>query len=195
MDEAVRRMCSGDGDAFREVYRSAHPPLLRYLTVLVGPADSEDVASETWAQACRDLARFSGDADGFRGWLTTIGRNRAIDLLRQRGRRVQISHDLTDVEVADAVDIEATVIDAFGTAGAVALVGSLPRQQAEAVWLRVVMGLDARTAASVMGSRPGAVRSSASRGLKKLARRLDSRPEILLGESDISLASGAEGVR
>jgi RNA polymerase sigma-70 factor, ECF subfamily len=195
MDEAVRRLCAGDGDAFREVYRTVQPPLLRYLTVLVGADEAEDVASETWAQACRDLGRFSGDADGFRGWVTTIGRHRALDLLRQRGRRVRIDQDLTDVDVTDPREVEATVIEAFSTAGAVALIGSLPPQQAEAVWLRVVMGLDARTAAAVMGTRPGAVRSSASRGLKTLARRLESRREVLPQERDIRVASGAEGVR
>jgi RNA polymerase sigma-70 factor, ECF subfamily len=188
-------MCAGDGDAFREVYRQVHPPLLRYLTVMVGADEAEDAASETWAQACRDLGRFTGDADGFRGWVTTIGRHRALDLLRKRGRRVRADQDLTDVDVVDPCDVEAAVVETFGTAGAVALIGSLPPQQAEAVWLRVVMGLDVRTAASVMGTRPGAVRSSASRGLKTLARRLESRREVVPGERDVQLASGAEGVR
>jgi RNA polymerase sigma-70 factor, ECF subfamily len=195
MDELVRRMCEGDGEAFGEVYRTVHPPLLRYLTVMVGADDAEDVGSETWAQACRDLDRFSGDADGFRGWVTTIGRHRALDLLRQRSRRVRVDQDLTGVEVADPSDLEGTVVERFSTAGAVALIGSLPPQQAEAVWLRVVMGLDARTAAAVMGTRSGAVRSSASRGLRALARRLESRSEILASERDIRVASGAEGGR
>ncbi len=188
-------MCDGDGDAFREVYRTVHPPLLRYLAVLVGADDAEDVASETWAQACRDLARFSGDADGFRGWVTTIGRHRALDLLRQRGRRIRVDQDLTGVEVADPGDLETTVVEGFSTAGAVAMIASLPPQQAEAVWLRVVMGLDARTAGMVMGTRPGAVRSSASRGLKTLARRLESRTEILPSERDIRVTPSAEAVR
>src|SRR5690349_8171490 len=86
-DVTVRRMLDGDEDAFRELYRAIHPGLLRYLTVLVGATDAEDVAAETWAQAIRDLARFRGGADGFRGWVTTIGRHRALDLLRSNGRR------------------------------------------------------------------------------------------------------------
>jgi RNA polymerase sigma-70 factor (ECF subfamily) len=188
-------MCAGDGDAFREVYRKVHPPLLRYLSVLVGVDEAEDVASETWAQACRDLDRFTGDADGFRGWVTTIGRHRALDVLRRRGRRVRADQDLSGIDIVDPCDVEATVVEAFGTAGAVALIGTLPTQQAEAVWLRVVMGLDVRTAAGVMGTRPGAVRSSTSRGLKTLARRLESRHEVLPSGRDIRVASGAEGVR
>jgi RNA polymerase sigma-70 factor, ECF subfamily len=195
MDDAVRRMCDGDGDAFRLVYRTVQPALLRYLTVLVGPEEAEDVASDTWAQACRDLDRFRGDADGFRGWVTTIGRHRALDLLRRRGRRVRVVQDLRDVDVVEPYDVESTVVEAFSTSGVVALISSLPRQQAEAVWLRVVMGLDAKAAAAVMGVRPGAVRSAASRGLRSLGRRLESRRDFLPEERDIPSVSGAEGVR
>jgi RNA polymerase sigma-70 factor (ECF subfamily) len=56
------------------------------------------------------------------------------------------------------------------------------------VLLRVVAGLDGPTAARVLGKRPGAVRTAAHRGLKRLARQLgaksvtDERPRTL-GES------------
>jgi RNA polymerase sigma-70 factor (ECF subfamily) len=178
LDDAVARMREGDGDAFRVVYRSVQPALLRYLTVLVGVHDAEDVASDTWTQACRDLDRFTGDADGFRAWITTIGRHRALDLLRRRTRRVRADQDLSGVDAVDPVGVEDVVMESFSTSGAVALIGSLPRQQAEAVWLRVVMGLDARAAAAVMGVRPGAVRSAAHRGLRTLAQRLGTPREF-----------------
>lgn len=181
LDDAVARMCDGDGDAFRLVYRAVQPALLRYLTVLVGVHEAEDVASDTWAQACRDLDRFTGDADGFRAWVTTIGRHRALDLLRRRTRRVRADQDLDGVDAVDPYDVEDAVIESFSTSGAVALIGSLPRQQAEAVWLRVVMGLDARTAAEVMGVRPGAVRSAAHRGLRTLAGRLRTDRDLYPG--------------
>src|ERR1017187_9720469 len=57
---------SGDSDAFRALYRHIQPRLLRYLRALVGD-DAEDVASEAWLQGARDLQRFHGDHDGFRG--------------------------------------------------------------------------------------------------------------------------------
>jgi RNA polymerase sigma-70 factor (ECF subfamily) len=52
------------------------------------------------------------------------------------------------------------------------LVASLPTDQAQAVVLRAVVGLDAATAGQVLGKRPGAVRVAAHRGLRTLARRL-----------------------
>src|SRR5689334_23602227 len=76
----------GDEDAFRALYRDVQPKLLRYLRVLVGP-DAEDVASDAWLQIARDLGTFRGNLDGFRGWATTIARNRAMDHLRHQQRR------------------------------------------------------------------------------------------------------------
>jgi RNA polymerase sigma-70 factor (ECF subfamily) len=169
----VQRMLRGDDEAFRIVYRSIHPRLLRYLSALVGPSDAEDVGSETWGQVCRDLDRFSGDADGFRGWVTTIGRNRALDHLRAQGRRPSIALPIEDLpEQADRDDVETVIGDVLSTADAIALISSLPQEQAEAVLLRAVMGLDAKTAGKILGRSAGAVRTSAYRGLKTLATRL-----------------------
>jgi RNA polymerase sigma-70 factor, ECF subfamily len=195
LDEAVQCMRAGDPEAFRRVYREVQGPLLRYLEVLVGRDDAEDVASETWAQAVRALPRFSGDADGFRGWITTIGRHRALDLLRYRSRRIRPDQDLTGVEIADPADLEVRVAEVLTTEAAIDVIRALPRDQAEAVMLRAVMGLDAKTAGAVLGKRPGAVRSAAQRGLRSLECSLDSRPDTLLEVRDTFRPFGAEGVR
>ncbi|WP_372735915.1 RNA polymerase sigma factor [Nocardioides sp.] len=174
MDEALAGLLSGDESAFRTVYRAVHPPLLRYLSVLVGPVDAEDVASEAWAQAIRDIDRFVGDADGFRAWITTIGRHRALDHLRRERRRPTVDLALLDADesLPDATDLVARVLEEESTQAAVALIAALPKDQAEAVMLRAVLGFDVGTAARILGKRPGAVRSAAHRGLKTLAGRL-----------------------
>jgi RNA polymerase sigma-70 factor (ECF subfamily) len=174
LNRAVAAAQQGDEAAFSRVYRAVQPGLLRYLTVLVG-AEAEDVASESWAQACRDLNTFRGDGDGFRGWVATIGRHGALDYLRARGRRPvdpTSGHELLDLPAAD--DTAAVAFESLSTAAAIALISSLPRDQAEAVLLRAVMGLDAKSAGQVLGKRPGAVRTAAYRGLKTLALGLDA---------------------
>jgi RNA polymerase sigma-70 factor (ECF subfamily) len=174
LDLALEAALRGDEDAFTGVYRAVQPGLLRYLAVLVG-ADAEDVASETWAQVCRDLGTFRGDGDGFRGWVATIGRHRALDHLRARGRRPIGSVSVEDlVALPAAEDTAGVAFESLSTAAAIALIRSLPQDQAEAVLLRSVMGLDATSAGKVLGKRPGAVRTAAYRGLKALAARLDS---------------------
>ncbi|WP_281376033.1 RNA polymerase sigma factor, partial [Pseudonocardia pini] len=70
LDAALDAARSGDEDAFVALYRDLQPRLIRYATVLVG-ADAEDVTGETWLHLARDLRRFAGDLDGFRGWVAT----------------------------------------------------------------------------------------------------------------------------
>ena len=86
-------------------------------------------------------------------------------------------------------------LEGFTTEAALAVIRSLPQDQAEAVMLRAVMGLDAKSAAAILGKRPGAVRSAAHRGLSTLARRLESRPASLVEVRDTFTPPGAEGVR
>ncbi|MBC3988984.1 RNA polymerase sigma factor [Streptomyces sp. AC563] len=174
---AVRAAQDGDEAAFRTVYRSVHPRLLGYVRTLVGESDAEDVTSESWLQIARDLGRFSGDADRFRGWAARIARNRALDHIRMRGRRPAIGGDETELaeRPADA-DTAREALESLGTGHTLALIAQLPRDQAEAVVLRVVVGLDAKSAAGVLGKRPGAVRTSAHRGLRRLADLIEGPP-------------------
>lgn len=172
-DDLVRAACSGDEGAFRVLYRSVAPGLVRYLRVLVAE-DAEDVASETWLQVARDVGRFSGGLEGFRGWVATIGRHRALDHLRRARRRPVsvVSVEDTGMDWAGWPDAGESAMEALGTEAALELIASLPRDQAEAVLLRVVLGLDATAAARVLGKRAGAVRTAAYRGLRTLATRL-----------------------
>ena len=170
-------MLAGDERAFRTVYRAVQPPLLRYLSVLVGRSEAEDVASETWAQAFRDLDRFTGDADGFRGWVTTIGRNRALDHLRHRRRRPTDERTVEEmVDLLDDADVEGDTLGRVGSQAALELVSSLPPDQAEAIMLRTVLGFDAVTAGQILGKSPGAVRAASFRGLRQLGKLIDRHP-------------------
>ncbi|MFD8571587.1 RNA polymerase sigma factor [Streptomyces sp. NPDC057694] len=169
---AVARAQTGDESAFAVAYRLVQPGLLGYLRGLVGD-EAEDVASDAWLEIARDLGRFRGDGAGFRGWTATIARYRALDLLRRQQVRPRSSG--TEQDVLDLPAVHNTAEQAFeilSTERALALVAGLPRDQAEAVLLRVVVGLDGPAAARVLGKRPGAVRTAAYRGLKRLARQL-----------------------
>ncbi|MDQ0750840.1 RNA polymerase sigma factor (sigma-70 family) [Streptomyces africanus] len=188
LGEAVERAQDGDEAAFAVAYRIVQPGLLGYLRGLVGD-DAEDVASDAWLEIARDLGRFKGDGAGFRGWTATIARHRALDHLRRR--RVRPRPSALEQDVLDLPGPHSThdqALEAMSTEQALRLVGGLPQDQAEAVLLRVVVGLDGPAAARVLGKRPGAVRTAAYRGLKRLATRLgaegvtDEAPRTL-GES------------
>src|SRR5439155_25210133 len=81
-----------------------------------------------------------------------------------------------------AADTAQSALDAVATGHAVALIATLPPDQAEAVLLRAVLGLDATTAGQVLGKRAGAVRTAAHRGLKTLHKKLDAAEPELTGD-------------
>ncbi|WP_328536017.1 RNA polymerase sigma factor [Streptomyces sp. NBC_00344] len=181
---AVARAQQGDEVAFAAAYRLVHPGLLGYVRGLVG-TEAEDVASDAWLEIARDLWRFRGDGAGFRGWTATIARHRAMDHLRRRRRRpltAAIEQDVLDLP--DGHDTAADALDNLSTGQALAIIATLPPDQAEAVLLRVVVGLDGPAAARVLDKRVGAVRMASHRGLKQLAAKFAAgRPEVTSGAS------------
>lgn len=166
---------SGDEQSFAAIWRSVNPIVVRYLRV-ASPQAAEDVASETWLQVVRDLARFSGDEAAFTAWVLRIARNRAIDWRRAQARRPAQPVDVETLTHLPALEeTAATVLEALSTESALALIASLPPAEAEIVALRVISGLDVDTVARIVGKRPGAVRVATHRGLRRLAAALEGR--------------------
>ena len=159
---------TGDEAAFARIFRDIQPALLRYLRVIA--TDPEDVAGETWVQVVTGLRRFRGGEQDFRAWLFTIARNRAADAGRSRARRPAVPLDMTEAEqqltTPDAAD---RALETLSTQTTMALIRSLPPDQAEIIMLRVVAGLDTADVARIVGKTPGAVRVAAHRGLRRLA--------------------------
>lgn len=165
---------AGDERAFTTVFRSVQPGLLRYLST-IGGVLAEDVAAETWVSVVRGLDRFRGDEGGFRAWVFTIARARLVDAQRSQARTpFPLDTMETLAERPDPVDVAARVEEIFSTEAALALVGRLPRDQAEVVLLRYVVGLDVARTAEVVGKKKGAVRVSCHRGLRRLGELLEA---------------------
>jgi RNA polymerase sigma-70 factor, ECF subfamily len=164
----------GDEESFAVLWRDLQPAVLRYLRV-VAPAAVEDLAADTWVSVLRGLGRFDGDERGFRAWVFTAARHRAIDWHRRAARQ---RLGPVPVELADhgtASDDPATkVLEAASTRAALALIAELPPSQAEIVALRVLDGLDVAEVAQITGKESNAVRVLAHRGLRRLAQRLES---------------------
>jgi RNA polymerase sigma-70 factor, ECF subfamily len=179
---------AGDEGCFVELFRSVQPALLRYLTTLGGSL-AEDVAGETWVSVVRGLDRFSGDEAGWRAWVFTIARARLRDAQRRAARSPQVVDAFDTLESRpDGVDVARQVEHIFSTEAALTLIRKLPRDQAEAVLLRHVAGLDVARTAKVLGKRSGAVRVAAHRGLRRLSELLSS------GDGRPGGATGCNGI-
>lgn len=171
-DATVLAAAAGDESAFASLYTQLQPALRRYATALVGQ-DAEDVTAEAWLHIARDMSTFRGDMDNFRAWTARIVRNRAMDHLRYHARRpVQPTPFDLLLDGVAREDTADSALERMSTESATAMIAQLPREQAEAVLLRAVVGLDAATAGQILGKSAAAVRVAAHRGLRQLARRL-----------------------
>jgi RNA polymerase sigma-70 factor (ECF subfamily) len=143
---------AGDEDAFGRLWRDLQPRLLRYFAV-AAPGTAEDLASETWLGVIRGLERFSGGEPAFRAWLFTIARHELLDWRRRAARRAPEDLPVSGlVERAAPDDPAADALEGFSTRAALAEVASLPADQAEAIVLRVVAGLEVQRVAERLGA-------------------------------------------
>lgn len=177
MEDVIRRARGGDPDALAHLWRTYNHLLLRYFRGK-GMADPEDLASTVWIDVAGSLDRFEGGDDEFRRWLFTIAARRRIDGIRSSKRRDE--HVRGEIEAAshDRHTAPGADDEAARTASlerAIALVRTLPPEQAEAVLLRIVADLSVRDVAEIMGRREGNVRVLVHRGLRKLAERTGKR--------------------
>jgi RNA polymerase sigma-70 factor (ECF subfamily) len=153
------------------LWREFQPGLLRYLRIKAAPV-AEDLAADIWLRVLRALPTFEGDERGFRGWLYTTARNRLTDWYRNGERRPDLIEYSSLVLLPAVNNVEEEAAERSATDEAVALIGELPPDQAEAVMLRIVAGMDVARVAALMERSPGSVRVLCHRGLRRLEQRL-----------------------
>lgn len=173
MEELIRRAKNGDQDALGHIWRTYQHLLVRYFRGR-GMSEPEDLCSNVWIEVARSLKRFDGGEDDFRRWLFTIASRTRIDEIRASTRRKDRNDkaerlnptQTTAADTADVVDRQASLDRA------VALVSTLPPDQAEAVMLRIVGEMNVAEIAAIMGRSEGSVRVLVHRGLKKLSEKV-----------------------
>ena len=161
----------GDRQALAELWRTHQAPLLRYLRSRRTPSP-DDAASQVWVDVASSIGRFEGDEVDFRRWLFTIAHRRSVDQIR-KDVRASVPRASLGVRAADhaaGADAEHDEHDALDRA--IALVATLPDDQAEAVMLRVVNDLPTADVAAVMETTAGNVRVLVHRGLTRLRRKI-----------------------
>lgn len=89
-EEQVRRIASGDEQAFAALYDHTcglvHALALR---ILGNQADADEVTLDVFTQVWRTAGAFRPERGSVLGWLTMVARSRALDRLRSRSSREQ----------------------------------------------------------------------------------------------------------
>ena len=144
----------------------------RYLLVLTrDPTLAEDLAGETFERAFRTWRRYDPRRASARTWLCVIARSAALDHFRSEQRRLrreeavaEPQHDAGEPELGMSPELERALT-------------TLSAADREVIALRVVLDLDAKTAASVVGISETACTTRLNRALKRLEEEMTSDDE------------------
>jgi len=164
----MRQALEGDQAAYRRLLAAVAQRLrvqLRARLARWGATDveAEDVVQETLLAI--HLKRHTWNrVERFEPWLAAVARNKLIDALRRRGRRVELP--IEDFESSLADESRASQDDALDVP---VLLSQLGERQREIVRLVSIEGEDVRTVAQRLGMSEVNVRVSLHRSLKSLA--------------------------
>ena len=128
---------------------------------------AEDLTGETFERALRLWHRFDERRGSVRTWLCQVARTVALDHFRSERRRVRREQLAAVPEV-----FEERVAEGLSPELEAALL-RLSAGEREVIALRVVLDLDAGTAARVLGISPTNCTTRLNRALKKLEEALD----------------------
>lgn len=173
-DRLVQRACGGDTDAFAELFRLTLPTV--YASVFARCGDralAEDLTSEAYLRALRNVGRFEGRYTDFQAWVVRIARNAFLDHVKSGRVRWEIVVDEAPVTVEPLDPAEQAVATVDGARLRRALEQLTPDQQ-EVVHLRFIQDLSIAEVAAVLGRAEGAVKALQFRAMRALAKILDA---------------------
>lgn len=169
--DLMRRAMAGDATAYERLLQALAAPLRAAARRGLnragkGDADAEDIVQETLLAV--HLKRHTWNEDAPLGpWVRAIARNKLIDALRRRGRRIEIPID----DFADL--LPDTAEQPSGIVGDVARnLGGLPDRQRDVVRAIAVEGVSISETAARLAVSEGAVRVALHRGLAAIAIKL-----------------------
>lgn len=169
--DLMRSANAGDNAAYHRLLKAVTPVLRaaarRGLARAGQPVDqSEDIVQDILFAV--HLKRHTWDPNApFAPWLFAIARNKLIDALRRRGRRIFVNIDDFS-ETLPGAPAEETVPATEVTAH----LNSLPVRQRDVLQSISVDGISIKDTAAKLSMTEGAVRVALHRGLTNLANRL-----------------------
>jgi len=161
----------GDADAFGLLYDHYQPSIYRFLyyrtrSIVV----AEDLTSETFFRALRNMASFRWQGKDFGAWLMTIARNLATDHFKAGRTRLEMTtEDMGQHD--DATDgPETAVLASLTNEILLEALTELPNEQKDCLVMRFLQGMSIAETAAVLGRSEGAIKQLQLRGVRNLAK-------------------------
>lgn len=174
-ENLIIRMASGDGDAFRDLYRKTAGPVYGFaLSILRNRHDAEDVMHDAFIKTYQNAGAYKPKGKPW-AWIMTIVRNLCYDRLRAG----KISDDaeqyesLAGVRDEDAAQgTEELALDRIVLKEALGILGAEDRQ---IVMLHALTGMKHREIAELLDIPVGTVLSKYNRALKRMRDKIDGK--------------------
>ena len=170
---------AGDSDAFRLLVERHARSLFGLAYRMTGnESDAEDVVQESFLRAYRQLKSFDERAS-FGTWLYRIAVNCSLDLVRSRGRRMEVfapgGGEAADpiAEAPPGPGPERLALSGEIRQRLSAGMARLSRTERAAFVLRHFEGVRIEELSRVLGCRPSAAKHSVFRAVQKLRRALE----------------------
>ena len=171
-DRVLAAAKSGAEWAWADIYRDLAGHISAYLAAR-GALEPEDLTSEVFLQAARDIASFYGDESGFRSWVFVIAHRRLVDSWRAASRQPPTIVMLEDMAEPSGGNAEEEAVDRLRTTELLSAFEELTEDQRAVLALRIIGGLTVSETARVLERREGAVKALQRRGLHTLRRTMD----------------------
>jgi RNA polymerase sigma-70 factor (ECF subfamily) len=161
----------GDADAFGLLYDHYQPSVYRFLyyrtrSIVV----AEDLTSETFFRALRNMSSFRWQGKDFGAWLMTIARNLATDHFKAGRTRLEMTTEDMGQHDDTTEGPENAVLASLTNEILLEALTELPNEQKDCLVMRFLQGMSIAETAQVLGRSEGAIKQLQLRGVRNLAK-------------------------
>jgi len=176
----VQRVQAGDTQAFAPIYTTYHKTVFNFVhyRLRYNRALAEDITSETFTKALRNIGSFTWQGRDFGAWLVTIARNLVADHFKSGQNRLETLVGEVFHFVEAAIDESPEGRPADTVAGHLAnldmlrALEELSPDQHDVIVLRFLHGLNVAETAAVLRRDVTAVRALQTRAVGSLRRAM-----------------------
>jgi RNA polymerase sigma-70 factor (ECF subfamily) len=161
----------GDSEAFGQLYDHYQASVYRFVFYRTRSQTlAEDLTSETFLRALRNMSGFRWQGKDFGAWLMTIARNLCTDHFKAGRTRLELTTEDMGVH-DDATEGPENAVLA-GLTNEVLLDGlrQLSDEQRDCLIMRFLQGLSIAETAEILGRSEGAIKQLQLRGVRNLAK-------------------------